>query len=133
MMKRFFLLIAVLALGMLAACNGSNDDDMFDESGEPKELKVQFDLPEAADVGETVDLKATVTYGEDLVTDGEVEFEYWEKNDEDNSSRIEGENNDDGTYTAEVSFDHDGIFELYAHTDAKDLHTMPLESITIGE
>jgi len=127
-MKKIWALPAILFVGILAACNGNTGD-----SDALTTLDVDFQLPESADVNETVELKAIVTYGDEKVTDGEVEFEYWEKNDEDNSTRVEGVNNGDGTYTAEVSFDHDGIFELYAHTDAKDLHTMPLESITIGE
>src|SRR5699024_12438747 len=82
---------------------------------------------------ETEELKAIRTNGDKKVTEAEVEYEYWEKGDEENSTRIEAENNEDGTYTADESFDRDGVFDIYAHTDAKGLHTMPLKPIMIGE
>ncbi|HLR08916.1 MAG TPA: FixH family protein [Bacillota bacterium] len=130
-MKKIRMMLVVLLLGILSACSGNNDAP--DDSDELASLDVDFQLPESADLEETVELKAIVTYGDEKVTDAEVEFEYWEKGDEENSTRIEAENNEDGTYTADVSFDRDGVFDIYAHTDAKGLHTMPLKSIMIGE
>lgn len=128
--KRWMIgLISVLAL--LSACG---DDEDANQSEEPKMLNVDFELPEEADVDETVELKATVTYGDEKVDDAdEMEFEYWMENDQDNSTFIDGENNGDGTYTAEVTFDEDGVYELYAHTTARTLHTMPKKSITVGD
>src|SRR5699024_12180219 len=90
----------------ISACSGNNDAP--DDSDELASLDVDFQLPESADLEETVELKAIVTYGDEKVTDAEVEFEYWEKGDEENSTRIEAENNEDGTYTEDVSFDRDG-------------------------
>lgn len=128
--KRWMIgLISVLAL--LSACG---DDEDANQSEELKMLDVDFELPEEADVDETVELKATVTYGDEKVDDAdEMEFEYWMENDQDNSTFIDGENNGDGTYTAEVTFDEDGVYELYAHTTARTLHTMPKKSITVGD
>src|SRR5699024_5051956 len=37
------------------------------------------------------------------------------------------------TFTTEVTFDHYGIFEMYAHTTAHDMHTMPKKEIVVGE
>lgn len=83
---------------------------------------------------ETVQLKATVTYGDEKVKGAEeMEFEYWEKGNEDNSTMVQSTNNEDGTYNAEVTFDHDGVYEIYAHTTARGMHTMPKKSITIGD
>ena len=128
--KRWMIgLISVLAL--LSACG---DDEDANQSEKLKMLDVDFELPEEADVDETVELKATVTYGDEKVDDAdEMEFEYWMENDQDNSTFIDGENNGDGTYTAEVTFDEDGVYELYAHTTARTLHTMPKKSITVGD
>lgn len=114
---------------MLVACNGDSE-----QADELKMVDVDFELPEAADVGEEVELKATVTYGDDKVTEADqMDFEYWEENDRDDSTFVEGENNGDGTYTAEVSFEEDGVYEIYAHTTAEGIHTMPKKSITIGD
>lgn len=110
----------------LAACGNKEEEVHF--------LEVDFDIPENVEVGETVELKAIVTLNEKPVKDAqEVLFEVWEKNDRDHAEFHDGRNNDDGTYTYEISFDHDGIFELYAHTTARDQHVMPLKEIVVGE
>lgn len=112
----------------LAACG---DNEAVDELAM---LEVEFEIPETLDVGETLKLEAVVTYGEETVTDAdEVVFEVWEKDDQDNSEMIEAENNEDGTYTAETSFDDDGIYEMYAHTTARAMHTMPKREVVVGE
>ncbi|GIO22834.1 FixH family protein [Oceanobacillus sp. J11TS1] len=132
MKNKLLMFLFVIIVGVLAACNNGTEEEQ-DESEELKMLEVEFNLPEKADVGETIELLAIVTYGDEKVTDAdEVEFEYWEKGKEEDSTFIEGNNNGDGTYTAEVSFDKDGVYEIYAHTTAKSLHTMPKKSITVG-
>lgn len=125
MRKKITLLSIALLVLLLVACG---DDD------ELHILEVDFIVPETAEVGETVELEAIVTYGDEAVTDAdEVVFEVWEKNDQENSEMIDATNHEDGTYTAEVTFDHDGIFEMYAHTTARDMHTMPKKEIIVGE
>ncbi|MFD1363631.1 FixH family protein [Lentibacillus salinarum] len=139
MKKRIWTILAVLAMALLAACGsgGENDDTEQESSNEEEEIKaleVDFEVPDTAEVGETVQLKATVTYGDEKVKDAEeMEFEYWEKGNEEDSTMVQSTNNEDGTYTAEVTFDHDGIYEMYAHTTARDMHTMPKKSITVGD
>lgn len=131
-MKKFLIVLTTLLLAMLAACSG-NDNNESAETDELLMIEVDFIVPEQVDVGETVELKAEVTYGDELVTDAKVVFEVWELGDEENSEKLDGTNNDDGTYTVDYTFDRDGIFEMYAHTDAKHQHVMPLKQITVGE
>lgn len=126
--KNILVLMTALVLTFLVACG-----DNKDESDELLSLDVDFIVPETVDVGEAVELKADVTYGDDAETDAVVKFEVWETGDEDNSDMLEAENNGDGTYTAEYTFEDDGVFEMYAHTDAQNLHTMPKKEITVGE
>ncbi len=122
----------ILLIGVLAACNGTAETENEDE--ELKSLDVEFEVPEQADAGEIIELNAIVTYGDEEVTDAdEVKFEYWEMGNEEDSITVDANNNGDGTYSAEVSFDHDGVYEMYAHTSARAIHTMPKKSITIGE
>jgi len=123
--KNLLMYSMIVLLIILSACGNSDDDIHF--------LEVDFIVPETAEVGETVELKAIVTYGDESVTDAdEVVFEVWEKNDRDNGEMLDAINHEDGTYTIELSFDHDGIFEMYAHTTARDMHTMPLKEIVVG-
>jgi len=133
MQKKFRMMTLFAALVILAACgNGEGNTQSGEE--ELATLEVAFEVPETASVNEKIDLIATVTYGEEMVTDAdEVVFEVWEQDQKDNSIMIESVNNDDGTYTAQTKFDKDGVYELYAHTTARGQHTMPLKTITIGE
>lgn len=131
------LLISVLAL-VLAACNGGNNENEHanhDES-ELGFLEVDFAVPESAAVGELIEIKATVTYDDKPVTDPEeVQFEIWaiEDTEKENSYKIDGTNNNDGTYTIDYTFDEVGDYEMYAHTTANDMHVMPKGKITITE
>ena len=124
----------MLTIGILAACGNGAENESDQETEELAMLEVEFQLPEKADVDEIVELEAIVTHGDEKVEDAdEVEFEYWAEGNEDDTTMVESINNGDGTYTAEVSFESDGIYEIYAHTTARDLHTMPKKSITVGE
>jgi len=134
MKRNIWLLLIGLVFITLTACG--NNDATYSEAPEEEELHeliVDFDVPETADVDETIELKATVTYGDEDVTDAEVVFEYWEQGNEEDSTNVDAVNNEDGTYTAEVSFDDDGAYEMYAHTDAKELHTMPKKAVAEGD
>ncbi len=127
-----FFIMSILVVVVLSACGGDESSDPADEL---LALEVDFIVPEQVDVGETVELLAEVTYGEELETDAVVRFEIWEQEDEEreNSIMLEAENNGDGTYTAEHTFDQEGIYEMYAHTDANNLHTMPKKQIIVGD
>ncbi|HAM81940.1 FixH family protein [Ornithinibacillus bavariensis] len=132
MKRKIWIGLIVIVLGLLSAC-GNSEKETESEPEELHVLRVDFDLPEHAEVNETVLLKAVVSYGEEAVKDAnEVQFEYWEQGKEKDSKTINAKNNADGTYTAEVTFDKDGIYEIYAHTTARDMHSMPKKSITVG-
>ncbi|AUJ26934.1 FixH family protein [Virgibacillus dokdonensis] len=136
MRRRFWMFIGIIALILMTACGQEEKVEKSTDAKEeePKELKVDFEVPESAEVGDTVELKATVTYGEEKVTDAdEVVFEVWEKGKKDDSTNYESTNHEDGTYTAEVTFDNNGVYEMFAHTTARDLHTMPQKAITVGD
>lgn len=130
MRHKLWIITLIIALFTLAACSGKEENS---SEKELPSLDVNFEVSDSAAVDEKVDLIATVTYGEESVTDAdEVVFEVWEQGREDDSVMIESTNNEDGTYTAVTSFDADGVYEIYAHTTARDLHTMPLKTITVG-
>lgn len=130
-MKRIMIGFSLVLVILLAACG---NDGVSDETDGLVTLDVEFNLPETADPGETVVFEAVVTYGDEFVEDAdEVLFEYWMKGHEVDSEKVEGTHVGDGVYTAEVTFEEDGVYEAYAHTTARGLHTMPLKSITVGD
>jgi len=136
--KISFIVLVVLISVVLASCgnDGGNEEDANDSHNgdDLKNLEVAFNLPETADVGEEVTLEAHVTYGDEKVDDAdEVQFEYWKKGDDDNSVKVDADNNGDGTYTKTVTFEEDAIYEIYAHTTARQMHTMPKKSIEVGD
>lgn len=132
-MRKLFLFMLALTIIVLTACSGNKDEETTNPD-ELKALEVEFEVPETAEAGETILLKATVTYGDEKVEDAdEVNFEYWEGENEDDSTTIESTNNGDGTYTAEVTFESDGVFSIYAHTTARAMHTMPKKTVTVGK
>jgi hypothetical protein len=134
MRKKFwmFMMVLVLVLSVLSACNGG-EEKKVEEPNVPQALDVKLDVPETADVNGKVEMKVAVTQGGEKVTDAdEVKFEVWEEGKKEESSMIEAENKDDGTYEAETSFDHDGVFTVQVHVTARGLHTMPKKSVTVG-
>lgn len=134
-MKRKLVVITGLVslLFLFVAC-GNDDEQANDKQDELLALEVDFIVPETAEVGEDVQLEAIVTYGDDNVTDAsQMDFEIWERGKEDESETIEADNHEDGTYTITYTFEQDGIYEMYAHTTAHQLHTMPKREITVGE
>ncbi|MEH7387390.1 FixH family protein [Bacillus sp. JJ1521] len=135
MKRKLGVLLFILIIGLLAAC-GNNDKNVGKEQivEELKPLGVDFIVPEKADVGEKILLKAVVTYGDEKVNDAdEMNFEYWVSGNDEEKTTVESTNNGDGSYTAEVTFDHDAVYEIYAHTTAKSMHTMPKKSIIVGD
>ena len=139
-MKIKRLIILALFVLVLAACSNGDQEETTDSSNDANEseeltaLEVEVDIPEQVEVGETVELKALVTYGEEDVTDAEeMNFEYSKKGDQDNSETVETTNNGDGSYTVEVTFEEEGVYEMFAHTTAKGQHNMPQASITVGD
>ena len=139
-MKIKRLIILALFVLVLAACSNGDQEETTDSSNDANEseeltaLEVEVDIPEQVEVGETVELKALVTYGEEDVTDAEViNFEYWKMVYNDNSETVETTNNGDGSYTVEVTFEEEGVYEMFAHTTAKGQHNMPQASITVGD
>lgn len=141
-MRKFlsFVLVGII-ITVLAACNAGDNENGQENNEELGFLEVDFDVPETAQAGDAVELKATVTYSDEPVEDAdEVKFEIWlvdeEKDEEENmenSESIDATNNKDGTYTLDYTFEEVGDYEMYAHTTANDMHTMPKKKITITE
>ncbi|MCM3743718.1 FixH family protein [Sporosarcina luteola] len=131
MNKKYKLLGMIIGLVILSACGKDVDDG---SAVEVLPLEVELTVTEQAKVGDTVKMEALVTYGDEKVSDADkVVYEMWEEGKKDDSVMIDSVNEKDGTYTAETTFDHDGLFNIQVHVDAKDLHTMPVKQVTIGQ
>ncbi|SES93901.1 YtkA-like [Oceanobacillus limi] len=127
------LFLGTLLIITLAACT-NNDSNADDQEEELATLDVELQVSEAIEVNEKLEMKAAVTYGDEPVPDAEeVEYEVWEEGQKDNSILIEATNHEDGSYTAETTFEKDGIFHVQVHVTAEGLHTMPKQEVTVGD
>lgn len=132
MKRKFGLLVGVVMLVMMAAC-GKEETVKEVDTGVPLPLDVKLTVTEQVEVDGIIKMAAIVTQGDDKVDDAdEVEFEVWEEGKKDDSVKIEATNDKDGLYTAETSFDHDGLFHVQVHVTARGLHTMPKKEVTVG-
>src|SRR5699024_11033996 len=129
MKKRLLLLFLLLAV-LLFACSNENEHANHDSEA-LADLDVQFILPETVEAGDTVELLAEVTDGGEAYKDAELKFQEWKSSDEDNSVTFEATNNEDDTYTDDHTYEEAGTYEIYAHTDANHLHTMPKKEVTV--
>ena len=50
----------------------------------------------------------------------------------DASEMMDGQLTEDGVYEAKYTFDHDGVYYMFAHTTARGLHVMPKQELTVG-
>lgn len=137
-MKKGLIGLTMFALVVvLAACGGENnaaENNLNENEEELDMLEVDFDVPEEAEAGDTVTLEATVAYGDEPVSDAsDMEFEVYELGEKEDSDMIDGESDEDGIYTADYTFEEDGVYEMYAHTTAEGMHTMPKERIIVGD
>jgi len=132
MKKIFWLSLFVLVLGTVAAC-GKEADEKIEEDEEVHAIEVDLTVTEKVDVNEKVFMKAVVTMNAEKIKDADnVVFEVWEEGKKDESEMNESVNGADGTYTAETSFDADGLFHIQVHVDARGQHTMPMKVVTVG-
>lgn len=122
----------IAVLGTLIAC--TKKEEPITEVVPPEPLAVELTVTEVVNIGEQVEMKSIVTMGDEKIADAdEVTYEVWEEGKKDESEMIDAVNAGDGMYTAETSFDHDGLFHIQVHVTARAQHTMPVKTVTVGD
>jgi len=131
MKKWLFALIAVPAL--LVGCGEKKEQAALPEPEVPQIPEVEILTPKEVALNETIELAAHVEQGGKNVDDAVVEFEVWESGKRDEGQMIDGKIEKDGVYKATTTFDHDGVYYMYAHTTtANGVHNMPKQQIIAG-
>ena len=141
MNRLLWSLLVFIFILLLAAC-GTNEQSQQnsetssseDQVAEIPEVEVKFGekpLP----VKEKTTIEAAVTQGGEPVEDADyVDFEIWnDSQGQESSKTIEAEHTGDGIYTIEYTFDSSGTYQVIAHTQVGDLHTMPQVEVKVGE
>ena len=129
------LLVALIITGLvIAACGTEEEVTHSDHQNEMmQEVIVEIQTAKELPVGEEVILSARVTQGDEAVNDADhVEFEVWESGLREDSIMIDGVLTEDGVYEAPFTFEHDGVYYMFAHTTARDLHVMPKQELIVG-
>ncbi len=133
MKKKLGLISIILVLVALAACGKEKSNEKAPDTDELLPLEVELTVQEAADVDEVVKMEALVTQGEEKIDDAdEVEFEIWEEGKKEESIKVSSKNDKNGLYSAENTFEHDGVFTIQVHVTARNMHTMPMKVVTVG-
>ena len=131
MRKWLYSLVAVPFL--LVGCGDEPEVETLDTAEVPSIIDVHIQTAEQLNTGETIQLAARVTQDEEAVNDAkEVKFEVWESGLRDEGEMLDGELTEDGIYVADYTFDHDGVYYMFAHTTARGMHVMPKQELIVG-
>ncbi|MGE7622681.1 FixH family protein [Viridibacillus sp. NPDC096237] len=133
-MKKWIISLLVIT-GLLAGCNNDKkqEDNVSNNEGTTVEVKVDILTPEKVDANKEIELAAHVTQGGEDVNDADdVKFEVWESGMREDGQMIEGKLDQNGEYKATITLDHDGVYYMFAHTNARGLHVMPKQKLIVG-
>lgn len=135
------LLLSILLLILMSACSVSNEEnntstqnDQTNAAAELPEVEVEFEH-EPIPVNKETTIKAMVTQGDEPVPDAKyVKFEIWNSQDgQDTSETHEANHVESGTYEIQYTFEKEGTYQVIAHTQVDDLHTMPQKEVAVGQ
>lgn len=130
MMKKWFYSIVAVPF-LLVGC-GEEELQTDANTEAPAIVEVAIQTAEQLTIGETT-LAARVTQGDEVVADAdEVKFEVWESGLRDDGEMVHGTLAEDGVYAADYTFDHDGVYYMFAHTTARGMHVMPKQKLIVG-
>ncbi|AKG05107.1 hypothetical protein AAV35_010130 [Salimicrobium jeotgali] len=128
------LIITLAACGSASSEKESTDSEKKEDemAAAPVEVEVSFE-PHPLTAAENADITATVTQNAEPVNDAEyVEFEIWKTDQgQESSETIQAVQSEEGKYTTQYSFSEAGSYQVIAHTQARGLHTMPQNEVTV--
>ncbi|MED3573745.1 FixH family protein [Cytobacillus praedii] len=124
-----------MAFIFLAGCGQTSENHTSGEQEDaPAPIDAVIELPEKGEPNEEIALAVTVSQGEKPVEDAnEVKFEIWKEGKNDASEQVEAMHSENGKYTSTYTFLEDGLYHVQSHVTARDMHTMPTETIQIGK
>ena len=132
-MKKYLIVVA-LAL-TLTACSDEVETpiDTNEVVEEIVAVEVEFLTPTKLEVNVPVKLEVQVTQGQEIVNDADdVKLEVWQSGMREHGEMIDGQFLGDGIFSAETTFTEEGVYYMFAHTNARGMHVMPKQEMTVG-
>lgn len=123
-----------MAFIFLAGCGQTSEDHTSGKQEEaPAPINAVIELPEKGEPNVEVAIAVTVSQEKKPVEDAdEVKFEIWKEGKKDASEMVEAKHSEGGKYSVNYTFLENGLYHVQSHVTARDMHTMPTESIQIG-
>lgn len=133
MMKKW--VYSVVAVPFLLFGCGEEEQLQTDANTEaPAIVEVEIQTATQLNSNEPIQLAARITQNEEAVDDAdEVKFEVWESGMREQGEMLYGELTSDGVYAVGYTFDHDGVYYMFAHTTARGMHVMPKQELVVGD
>ncbi|MFC3749835.1 FixH family protein [Paenibacillus sp. GCM10012306] len=124
----FTLLLAGCASG---TAGGGHAGHSVDISMEPIKVELEWS-PAEVTVSSPVTFEAKVTQEGKPVDDAkEVLFEIVNKDGKTEKMELKGTSAGEGKYTAEGTFDKEGLYNVTSHVSARTQHSMPSKELTV--
>ncbi|WP_202080154.1 FixH family protein [Caldalkalibacillus salinus] len=121
-------LLGLILVLLLSACVSGESVD--DQTVHLLQVDLEYE-PENIEPQENVILAVHILQGDEPVDDAlVVQFEVLQEGED--PLFLTAELEDNGRYTAQVSFDEEGIYHVMAHVTARDMHVMPHDVIPVG-
>lgn len=130
-MKKYWMISALVLLA-LAGCSEQESQTSTQPNELPKEVKVEVKTkPEAVQANKSTEIDAIVTQDGKAVNDADdVKFEVW-KDGSDKHDMLVAKAKGNGVYAADKTFPESGVYHITAHTNAREMHVMPMVQITV--
>ncbi|WP_408010439.1 FixH family protein [Pseudalkalibacillus sp. A8] len=131
---KWLVLLMVLILTVTACSDQEEHSDHAEKKDISVEaLKVDLQGPDTLRKDEVGHFEAIVTQGNEKVDDAdEVEFEIWKDGSKKESTLMEAQNEGDGVYSVEHTFEEEGEYIIQSHVTARDMHTMPTKKVIVS-
>lgn len=131
MKKTALLLTAGLVLSACGQTEESHEGHTKSASVEP--VEVNLTVPDKGEADQKVTLQAKVTQAYKAIKADEVIFEIIKDGNSDDSVKKTVKETEDGIYKLDYTFKDDGSYKVISHVTAKSQHTMPDQTIVVGQ
>ncbi|TDQ34618.1 FixH family protein [Aureibacillus halotolerans] len=138
-MKTFKFILMATAMCIITACQAH---DPGEPGGQPNSeqlltgfIEVELKIDQNVETEAAVNIQAIITEEEkpvDTAQVGKVTFEFWKAGDRQQSWEEQGTLAEAGVYTADTSFNEEGVYYVQSHVTARGTHAMPKEQVIAG-